>query len=117
MLKFGFIAAVISLSIAQNAVACEKPDPISIPNGSKASEKEMQRADSALKKYMKGMQSYQSCIQAESELERRRGQRDSKLKTKTREDKYAQLHNEASSEMIQTTDSFSQAVKVFKALE
>ena len=109
------ILAQIALVCASNALACEEPAAISVPDGDTASEAQMNVAGAAYHQYMIDMQLYQVCLNDAAELERRRNDRASRASTAARENEYAALHNAASSAMVRTTAAFERAVEAFQA--
>ena len=117
MLKKCHTFVVAFALLAQSAFACDMPDPISLPDGSTATEAEMNEAGAAFSNYLSGMQSYLACLKAEYDWKRTTAGKESKQKIKARENEYAQLHNEATDEMINWSDSFNQTVEVYRNRE
>ena len=109
-------AALVVTFLAQTALACDAPTEISVPNGSKATEKEMTAAGQAYHQFMIGMQLYQVCLENEANQDRLTADDDlSKAEIKAQENRFASLHNSASAAMESTTESFEEAVSDYKA--
>ena len=114
-IKVNTSLTLLAIGFAQNAMACDKPEDISIPDGSQASEQEMASAGKAYHEFMIGMQRYQVCLENAANQDRLSATTKSKADIKAEEDKYASLHNAASASMKKTTESFDDAVAAYKA--
>jgi len=107
--------ALIAMFFAQTSVACDKPDDISIPNGSAATAGEMTAAGQNFHQFMLDMQLYQVCMEDEANLERSKPGNPSKSAIQVRENQYVSSHNAASDAMTKTAESFRQAVENYEA--
>ena len=100
---------------AHAALPCEKPNPISIPDGNKATVEEMNAAGNAFHDYMMAMQNYQGCLDNEANRIRLAADQLSKSQIEEQEYEFTTLHNAASSEMKSTSAEFQRAVDQYKA--
>ena len=113
----GTIVAGGLVALAQSAAACDRPEPFASPFGDSVTEEDMIVAGTAYREFMAGMVEYQSCIEAESDTQRRRlfssdATNDEVL---ANEAAFVLLHNESSDEMAHFSQSFQDAVDAFLA--
>lgn len=99
---------------AHASFACEKPNPITIPDGSKATLEEMDAAGKAIHDYMMAMQNYQGCLDNEANRKRLAAGQLSKTQIEEQEYEFTTLHNAASSEMKSIAAEFQRAVDTYK---
>lgn len=109
------IVCTFALSVAQIAWACEQPADMSVPDGEKASDAEMRAASRAYDAYMKSMQAYQDCLEADANQARAQSDQRNKQAINRDENDYVVRHNRASSAMVQVTEQFNEAIEEYEA--
>jgi len=106
---------LVSLVLAPIGYACDLPTKFTIPDGQQATADEMTKSGQQYHQFMLDMQLYQACLEDDTDRERLATADSSKAAVKAREDKYASIHNAASSTMTRTSEAFDRAVETYKA--
>jgi hypothetical protein len=115
MLNFiRILVAVVILFFGPITYACGFPDPVPIPDGAMATEREMVAADLAIKQYISQMQAYVDCVELETQALRRSGMRGDMENAKVREEKAIRDKNRAASAIEDVAERFNNAVSDYK---
>lgn len=94
--------------------ACDIPDPVPIPDGASASERDLVVADRVIKRYMAEMQLYVDCVEAETQDLRSNAPKRDRAGSKLREERAIQRLNEAAAAMEHVAELFNEAVAAYK---
>lgn len=106
-------AGLILTVIGPVAYACRMPEPIPIPDGTAASEREMLKADRAIKVYVKRIERFVDCIKAEKPTVAGGG-RDIAA-ARLREERVARDQNRAAAAIEDIAELFNKAVADYKS--
>ena len=108
------LVVVFIVLVCPGAYACSFPDPVPIPDGATATEREMIAADFSIKRYMSRMQAYAECVKRETRELRSRSSRRDIAGAKSREERAIDLLNEAAAAMENVAELFNEAIAVYK---
>lgn len=109
------LAALLLLSAAPFAMACDYPQRADVPNGASATKEDMLAGQTAVKEYVAAMESYLACIEKEETeivasmpdlTEEERASREAALTKK---------YNAAVEEMELVAAQFNEEVRAYKA--
>ncbi len=109
------IAFVTFIGAAGSTQACDKPNPVAIPNGLTATEAEMISADQAIKLYMADVNAYTECLESDTQSLRAGASRSSLVSAQARENQLIAKHNAAVENMERVTEKFNEAVADYKS--
>jgi hypothetical protein len=107
MLTFSCLAA-IAASSGFAAAACENPPMVKIPEGKTATMDQLLAAQGEVKTYMKAMEDFLACVDAEAAAKGEEAPAEYKTLMANR-------HNAAVTEMEAVAASFNEQVKAYKA--
>lgn len=109
------IAGLILTVAGPAAYACRFPDPVPIPDGTTATEPEMINADRAIKVYVKQIERYVDCINADKPAGKGPGAGQDIAVARLREEQAAQDQNRAAAALEDIAERFNKAVADFKS--
>ena len=89
--------------------ACEYPPDVQLPNGATASKDDMTAARTAVETYMKAMEAYRDCLDAET------AGLAEEARTAEQKTLHAKRHNAAVDAMESVAARFNEQVRAFKA--
>jgi len=115
MFRFATLFLILASGGSAAAYACERPEPIRVPDGKTASEAEMIEAGKVLKSYIEKSNVYLECLKAQNESNRMSGKRLSLADAKANESDFVEKNNAAAGALQSTMDAFDKAVAEFKA--
>lgn len=105
---------VAILFVAQNALACDYPARVDLPNGATADKEAMITGQKGVKSYMATMEEYLTCIESE-EAAAVLGRGDvSEDDKRQREELFNKKYNAAVEEMNLVAEEFNMQVRAYK---
>lgn len=108
--------ALVLLSAASGAIACDYPERADVPDGATATKEEMINGQSAVKSFMTAMEEYLSCIEAEEAAAvLALGDDVDEETTRRRNEIFNEKYNGAVEEMNRVAEEFNIQVRAYKA--
>jgi hypothetical protein len=108
-------AGLILALIGPAAHACRLPDSLPIPDGTTATERAMIKADRAIKVYVKQIERYVDCINADKPAGKGPGAGQDIAVARLREEQAAQDQNRAAAALEDIAERFNKAVADYKS--
>ncbi len=109
------LAVIFVVFVCPHAHACNFPDPVSIPDGNTATEREMAGAGRAVLKYFGQYEKYTACVESETSALRKSAV-DSDISTnRLREELAASKINAASAAVEDLAARFNEATEKFES--
>jgi len=102
------LAGLAAWSISPAFAACEYPQEVGIPDGSKASEEEMIAGQKLVKSYIANVEAYLKCLDEEATAL-------GDAETDDQKQMHIKRHNAAVDAMEQLAASFNKEIQAFKA--
>ncbi len=104
------LVVVFIVSCCPNAYACNFPDPVAVPDGRTASERDMIAADKAVNEYISQLQLYTECIESEVSTARRSARTQDINAAKVREEQAVLKLNDAAAAIEDVAERFNEAI-------
>ena len=102
-----FLLAIVASGAAATSLACDYPALITVPDGENSTMEELIVAQTAVRNYMVGMESYLACVTAETDAAGNNAPAEYKAIMYSR-------HNAAVAEMEAVADSFNEQVQAYR---
>lgn len=100
---------------SMESLACDRPEPVKVPDGATATADEMRAASDVAKEFMRGMEQYVACLEAKHQDDRVNAGAVSLSAAKDREDVASAELNAAAAEMKDLSARFQKAVDDYEA--
>ena len=115
MNRFSLVSlAFLGLAFSAQALACEYPERVDVPNGASATKEEMLEAQKSVKTYVTAMETYLDCILEEEKAARAAIEDLTPEVEQQREDMLTKKYNAAVDEMETVAAEFNAQVQAYK---